>query len=285
MKWSLTLGAVFCMTGAGMMTAGAVMGGAGDVEYQLRQSIGEESIRSELSYDFEARKSKGADAVTGATQKSRVQQNVQNQITGNVGDPQNGIYQNVMELEIEASAGTVTVKQEKRENPQDTAIYVERSSSGRANERAYMIRMERDTLKIEAPDGAVMENLAIRVPEGYTFREVDVEAWQSNVSFDAIRANKVSLDAKGGEIKSAYTTAEELNVDCAAGVVTLNVDGNTNQFNYEMDNRYGTISLGGNNPTVYKEYMDERYLNNGARKKAELDCESGTITLKFLNEA
>ncbi len=74
-------------------------------------------------------------------------------------------------------------------------------------------------------------------------------------------------------------------MDCAAGVVTLNVDGNTNQFNYEMDNRYGTISLGGNNPTVYKEYMDERYLNNGARKKAELDCESGTITLKFLNEA
>ena len=74
----------------------------------------------------------------------------------------------------------------------------------------------------------------------------------------------------------------ELEVDCQAGSAEVYLSGASEDFNYDLKVSMGSIEIDGTN---YGGLDKEKILTNeDAWKKAELNCEVGSIELVFYKE-
>lgn len=139
------------------------------------------------------------------------------------------------------------------------------------------------------------------LPKGEELHEVEIKAGAGSVEADRITVNKLKLEAGAGSINIGsgnvrelkidsqagsviYTgkVDRELEVDCQAGSAEVYLSGVQEDFNYELKVSMGSIEIDGRN---YSGLDKEKTLTNkDARKKAELDCEVGSIELAFYEE-
>lgn len=139
------------------------------------------------------------------------------------------------------------------------------------------------------------------LPKGEEFHEMEINVGAGSVEADRITVNKLELEAGAGSISIGsgsvrelkidsqagsviYTgkVDRELEVDCQAGSAEVYLSGTSEDFNYDLKVSMGSIEIDGTN---YGGLDKEKILTNeDAWKKAELNCEVGSIELVFYKE-
>lgn len=210
----------------------------------------------------------------------------------------------IQELEIEAGPGSMEIREESREDSQDTALRIVHEDGSALRYRIYQ---EEDTLKIELPSRIRdlsgdwrMETLTIYVPAGFRFREVNVETMAGSFYADALYADQLELESKSGSISIKGGRAGNLEVDCMAGAIEClarverGADADCkagsliiamaeakDQYNYELDCKTGTITMVEDGEEVFSSLWQKKHIDHGSGKTVELDCAAGEITVQF----
>lgn len=199
----------------------------------------------------------------------------------------------------------------------DDSFYVEASDSGK-----FQAYLENGTLCIRTTTSSRSWNnwkgskVTLYVPEGYHFREADIELGAGELEFEALDADRVSLGVGAGNITLNGLKADSLemeigmgqiemydanvkdmeaeigmgnlivegniegNVDanCSMGNLELRIAGSQQDFNYKIDGALGNIDLGSES---YSGLGMSKRIDNGAQKDMKIGCEAGNITISF----
>lgn len=168
-------------------------------------------------------------------------------------------------------------------------------------------KVDDDTLEITVRRKGGIKNISwedgrahavLVIPAGEMFHEMELSVGAGNINADTITANKLDLEAGAGSITIHSGNVYELNIDCAAGSVEYNgtveqeleadcqagsielyLAGCKEDFNYKLEVSMGNIEIDGE---TYRSFETEKHFNNeGAVKKAELECEVGNIQILF----
>lgn len=280
-KWSLILGSLCCLAGIGMITAGAMMGGA--VELENSPLWGRMSGRyHNIAYEY---------------QMERVM----------VGEgPWRESYAVVTELVLEVGpAGTIEIVEEWRED-QNQEIIIVHNGDG----RQYQSKLEGTRLKIQMPEsrhiinpGDMMESITILVPERYHFRDVEVEVMAGSFQAQTLYADRLDMEVaagealiSGGEIGTLKVScmagqvecyAPVKNgalVDCAVGSTYVTLAGSYEQYDYNLNCAGGSITLEGVAGGDFGGFCQNMSIDYHTGCKIELDCGAGEITIAYQEE-
>lgn len=163
------------------------------------------------------------------------------------------------------------------------------------------IRKKRGTgNKISSWDSEAYRAVLV-LPKGEEFHEIEINVGAGNVEADRITVNKLKLEAGAGSINIGLGNVEELKidsqagsviytgkvdreleVDCQAGNAEIYLSGAQEDFDYDMKVSMGSIEIDGRN---YSGLDKKKALTNeDSWKKADLDCEVGSIELAFYEE-
>lgn len=201
----------------------------------------------------------------------------------------------------------------------DNSFYVKVSDSGK-----FQAYLENGTLYIRTTTSSRSWNnmnscrVTLYVPEGYHYREADIELGAGELKFESLDADKVSLGVGAGQITANGLKADSLeleigmgqidiknvkvkdleaeigmgnlmvegaidgNVDanCSMGNLDLKITGSQQDFNYKLDGAMGNIDLGSES---YSGLGVSKKIDNGALKNMEIECAAGNITISFTN--
>lgn len=199
----------------------------------------------------------------------------------------------------------------------DGSFYIEASDAGKI--QAYL---ENGTLCIRTTTSSRSWNnwnnckVTLYVPEGYHYREADIELGAGKLEFESLDADRVSLGVGAGSITADSLKTDALKIeigmgqidlkdasvkdleaeigmgnfmaegniegnvdaDCSMGNVELKVKGSQQDFNYILDGALGNIELGAER---YSGFGMSKKIDNGAQKNMEIGCEAGNITISF----
>lgn len=288
-KWSLVIGAIICLMGVGMITAGAVMGGGdGLIPYMANHhyTIGWYDDWYEDDWDWDDRRpsSDPADYLL-------------NEVNN---------YEGIRELEIESAVGVVELVEEQREDPNDQTVRIARYGAQSGTRNYYDIVQDREELKIHFRGAARnikredVEALTIYVPEGYQFRKVEVETSAGSFYAEALYADEADLSLRAGEIVIDRGEITDLDVECAAGSldckalvsryadvecqagsVNIWLAGTKDQYSYEMECKTGSITLAGEEEERYTGLWQKKHITNKTANKVDLECAAGEITINY----
>lgn len=201
----------------------------------------------------------------------------------------------------------------------DNSFYVKASDSGK-----FQAYLENGTLYIRTTTSSrSWINLSsckvtLYVPEGYHYREADIELGAGELEFEWLDADKISLGVGAGQITANGLKADSLemeigmgqidikdvhvkdleaeigmgnlmvegtidgNVDanCSMGNLDMKITGGQQDFNYKLDGALGNIDLGSES---YSGLGVSKRIDNGAQKNMEIECAAGNITISFTN--
>lgn len=199
----------------------------------------------------------------------------------------------------------------------DNSFYVKASDSGK-----FQAYLENGTLYIRTTTSSRSWNnlnsckVTLYVPEGYHYREADIELGAGELEFESLDADKISLGVGAGRIIANSLQADSLemeigmgqidmqdvnvkdlkaeigmgnlmvegNIDgnvyanCSMGNLELKIMGSQQDFNYKLDGAMGNIDLGSES---YSGLGVSKKIDNGARKNMEIECAAGNITISF----
>lgn len=160
--------------------------------------------------------------------------------------------------------------------------------------------------------------IILYVPENYSYGEVKIDLGAGVLEFPGLKAEKASLDVGAGRIRAdgaevgkleanvgmgqieltdmAVTDFEaevgmgelvangavqgNIDAECSMGNLELWLEGAQEDFNYELSGAMGNLTLGGES---YGGFANEKKVNNGAKKKMEIECSMGNVTIGFSN--
>lgn len=276
-KWSLILGSFCCLAGIGMITAGAMMGGAAALE---RSPFWERMYGRyyNIAYEYET--------------NHMISEDVRRES-----------FAAITELEIETAAGSVEIVEEWRED-QSQEIIVAHGGDG----LQYQCKSEGTQLKIQLPDSwSIMdekaESLTILVPQGHSFRNVEVEVMAGSFQAQTLYTNRLDLEVGAGEVLISDGEIGTLNVecmagevqcyarvkdgakvDCAAGSTWFTLAGSYEQYDYKLNCAAGTITLEGVPGGEYGGFFQEKSMDYHSGRKIALDCGAGSITVAYQEE-
>lgn len=281
-KLSLILGSLCCLAGIGMITAGAMMGGA--VELENSPLWGRMSGRyHNIVYDYHT----DYDYVASE-------------------DTWRESFAAITELEMEIGpTGSVEVVEEWREDQNQDIIIIHNGEG-----RQYQSKLEGTRLKIQMPEsrhtmnpGEMMESITILVPERYHFRDVEVEVMAGSFHAQTLYADRLDVEVgagealiSGGEIETlevdcmagqveCYAPVKNgASVDCAAGSTYVTLAGSHEQYDYNLNCAAGSITLEGVAGGDYGGFCQKMTIDYHTGRKIELDCGAGSITIAYQEE-
>lgn len=279
-KWMLILSVIFCLLGIGVITAGAMMDGG----YYLGHAL------------------KAADRWDGHWEEGyRALEQVPFLKPGNMDLPAKevSLYEDIRELEADV-AGMVIF--EESDELAEGQLRVIKGNDG----EDYEYRQEGDTLKIGYPKKRRRGNMNIRntvtlqVPVNSCLKEIDIEVSAGEFLATAMQADEISLQVKAGRIEVGQGKAGILELESDAGQIVCQADvsrkvsaesdlgdillslkGEKEDFDYELECSAGIIALGGSEPEEYQGLHHTSEIDNGAGKKAELECSAGSISVDY----
>ena len=188
------------------------------------------------------------------------------------------------------------------------------------NAGKLQVYREEDTLNIKATRKAQEDAgeclIRLYLPAGYDWKEVMLEVGAGSIRVESLQAQSAKLQTGVGKMEAEGVNATQLelmagageislrNVDtvrlkaevgvgtitvqgnvqetveanCAVGKIKLMLAGQETDFNYELSGVIGSIALAG---MRYDEKIEEKKINNGAKKWMDLDCSVGNIEIIF----
>jgi len=272
-KWSLILGSLCCLAGIGMITAGAMMGGAAELE----------------NYPFWER-------MNGRYRAAAIEREGSWR--------ESFVDVKALELEIGPS-GKVEVVEEWREDQSQEIIIVHNGGG-----LQYQSKLEGTRLKIQMPEswhtlnaGKGMESITILVPERYSFRDVEVEVMAGSFHAQALYTDlldvevgagevlvsggeigRLATDCMAGKVECYAPVKNRVDVDCAAGHTFVILAGSYEQYDYKLSCAAGAITLEGVAGGDYGGFFQEMSIDYHTGRKIKLDCGAGSIRIAYQEE-
>lgn len=310
-KILLILGVISALLGAGMMTAGAMMGGVhglGNLPYSWNRTFDsgrnryeQRETRTRLSDEVEAETS--GPAVSAAAGESYE-------------------YPGIRKLDIEVIGDSridiVTAGPD--ELPENT-IRIVRSGSG-PDVISYLINNNGTELTIHLPDHVLdinnirdwqsffdenhfdVEDLTIYVPENHQFHAIEVACIAGDLEADVINAEEMSIENISGmvvvqdgrigaldiEVISGNTecyaiVGRDLDVECTSGDIAVMMAGGFESYDYKWTVLSGSITAGDQTLDGGRYGLGESEIDHRAGRRIEVDCISGSITINYENES
>ena len=90
--------------------------------------------------------------------------------------------------------------------------------------------------------------------------------------------SKLDLDVSMGELQFAGSVREELDADCGMGSMTLELSGESSDYNYTVDCGMGDITVG---DSSFGGMASSQKIDNNADIDLDLDCGMGDIEVIF----
>ena len=99
------------------------------------------------------------------------------------------------------------------------------------------------------------------------------------IELKELQANDISIDCGVGSIFIEGTITGNNDITCGVGKVELMLDGEEDDYSYEIESGVGSINIGDD---YYHGISDEKKINNnGTAGVFKLDCSVGNITVDF----
>jgi hypothetical protein len=151
----------------------------------------------------------------------------------------------------------------------------------------------------------------VQVPKDYRFSDVDLKSVHSNRLSDregsgpammaqALSADELSIETQAGAIKIDGGNVGNLNVEsnagavefsgtttgdieavCRVGAIRLELAGNKEDYNYDIQCSMGAVKIGDEGSAALR---GRKQTDNGAGKDMDLECKTGAIQVDFMNE-
>lgn len=219
---------------------------------------------------------------------------------------------NIRELDLEIGACSFTT-----EPSADDNFYLEGQYAGKlqayVEDGTLYIRSTATVKNWNELNGC---RIILYVPKGVHFDDAEIEVGAGRLEFDSLQAKDITLSVGAGQISLSDLQAEELevsvglgqialekavmgkldaeigmgefvatgtlngdaDVECAMGNVSLTLEGNLRDFNYELSKAMGNVTLGNSSSGGFSS---EKYMDNGANKTIDVDCSVGNVTIQF----
>lgn len=158
--------------------------------------------------------------------------------------------------------------------------------------------------------------ITLYVPEGSVFEDVNIDLGAGQLIMKDISSDEMSLEVGAGQITADYLQAKQCNIEvgmgeivvedmmmgdlnaetgmghlnmkgtvnknltaeCSMGAIEMKLNGDENDFNYNLDAAMGSVSIGRED---YSGLAHEKTVDNGANKMMDIDCAMGAIDITF----
>lgn len=162
-------------------------------------------------------------------------------------------------------------------------IRVEAESSGLID-----CKKNGEELKISYGDDESLITLAeedgyirILIPEDLELDRLKLEGGAANVEVDGLNCKEVDMEVGAGAFSYVGSVSKKITIECDVGTVDLHLEGEMQEFDYELDCGLGSVIIE-EGPSIVG--IGEERVNNQADKKMELDCGLGSISVTFFNQ-
>ncbi len=111
--------------------------------------------------------------------------------------------------------------------------------------------------------------------------ELDIEVQAGAVKINRGTVETLSIESSAGAVEFSGTTSGDIEAVCRVGAIKLELDGKKEDYNYDVQCKMGAIKIGEEGSAALK---GRKQTDNGADKNMDLECNTGTIQVEFMNE-
>lgn len=148
-------------------------------------------------------------------------------------------------------------------------------------------RPEERTVTITYPAGTEFTEVSIDIDKGTAALEDDLKAGEFSVSVGAgtlenygiVTAGQTDIEVGVGTLELADLDADYIEAECGVGMMSLDVAGRKEDYNYRISCGVGSVLLGEDEFTGLGS--TKKVDNNGASRKMQLECGMGTLEVDF----
>ena len=101
-------------------------------------------------------------------------------------------------------------------------------------------------------------------------------------AYDTIKnadIEELDVETGAGSLDFYGTVEKEVDIDCGAGSVTLNLEGKVEDYNYELDSSAGSIEIG--EDIDLGGLSTEKSIDNGSKRTIEISNGAGSVEIRF----
>lgn len=114
---------------------------------------------------------------------------------------------------------------------------------------------------------------------GIRTRELQVEIGAGRAYLENIEiTGELNVNVAMGEAVLNGIFQDSIDLECAMGSIELEIDGNKEDYNYELEGALGNVELEGED---YASVLTERKINNNSNKTLKAECSMGNISIGF----
>ena len=113
---------------------------------------------------------------------------------------------------------------------------------------------------------------------GLTSRRLRSDSGVGSLNMNGMSTERLTMTNGIGEAKFRGVVNGDVSVDTGIGSVRLQIEGNENDFNYDISCSIGSVVVG---KQSYSGLANDRRINNNADKNMRLNCAIGEITVTF----
>lgn len=182
--------------------------------------------------------------------------------------------ENIIKLDIDITASEVEIKKsdkfsiEAEEVPSgDFESFVKDDTWYITNKTSRITMFNKYTSKI-----------TIYVPNNYVFDNTTINLSAGKVTIEGIDTNNCTLRVGAGELKYKGKIQNNLKVDCGAGNVEVELKGDEEDYNYDVDVGMGQIEI---NDTSYAGIAIQKNIDNDSNNLIELKVGAGNIKIEI----
>lgn len=148
-------------------------------------------------------------------------------------------------------------------------------------------RPEERTVTITYPAGTEFTEISIDIDKGTAALEDDLKAGEFSVSVGAgtlenygiVTAGQTDIEVGVGTVELTDLDADYIEAECGVGMMSLDVAGRKEDYNYRISCGVGSVLLGEDEFTGLGS--TKKVDNNGASRKMQLECGMGTLEVDF----
>ena len=119
----------------------------------------------------------------------------------------------------------------------------------------------------------------LTVPEGFQFREVEIDSDVGSVWAESLRAQKLKVQTDVGYVDMPDTTVESgAEISCDVGSVNMVLEGSREDFACDLECDMGTIEIG---TEAYSGMVEKEEARKEKERYLEVNCGIGSVTIGF----
>ena len=148
-------------------------------------------------------------------------------------------------------------------------------------------RPEERTVTVTYPAGTEFTEVSIDIDAGTAALEDDLKAGEFSVSVGAgtlenygiVTAGQTDIEVGVGTVELTDLDADYIEAECGVGMMSLDVAGRKEDYNYRISCGMGSVLLGEDEFTGLGS--TKKVDNNSASRKMQLECGMGTLEVDF----